>query len=692
MIKVYVDNTEVLCDKNIVIEEEMLNTSSVILNNVFPKAWETNKDYVSNFYYPPDYSKCLIYEDIPQRLPSAYQEVEYIESTGTQYIDTGMKFKQNNSVEIEIQGLENTSAKIFGSRSSATSNNFSILTGLVGGTLSLVTDFQNYQNNRLSVNITNALSDKYTIKINNSKMCINETEQAISTYTNFTTPGNVYIFSASGTYPAGYVNVSTKLYSCKMWTGTTLVRNFVPCYRKSDNVIGLYDTVNNTFYTNAGTGDFSKGNDIPIQNLLFCGIARNTGEISLNPRYPHYCSLQVLDFKDFLSQGETLDFVLTNITIGDAIQKIIDTVSDYGFVLGNIDIIGSDDIIGTYSTLEKTAYDVFNYLADMTQSKWTTRMIDQYTVAVDFYDPTLMPTGTQIEYTTQFFEDYGINDMSFSYSTNDYRNKQTMTSDEVFGNVAQNETIIADGYSQTFALGQKVGEPVSITVNGVSQTFTTNDKKEIGITADFYYTSGDNMIESEATITVGSLIEISYLPIIKGRQIITNTSEVERIALATGRKGVIARYENRSDATTSNELQKIGQAYIQYKGSPEILLTIKSTQNTWNVGQVVEFDAPLNELSTSYLVKRKTINIISTVDTVFYTYELSSNFNSENAINYFDNQRAKNSGNIGEGEFVDRNIDIENTANIIFSNTTFSEVVPIGDNELNCELNAPLIV
>ena len=450
MIKVYIDNTEVLCDKNIVIEEEMLNTSSVILNNVFPKAWDTDKDYVSNFYYPPDYSKCLIYDVQPTLLPSEYQEVDYIESSGTQYIDTGMKANQNTSVEITIEGLTNSSAKILGSRSSATSNNFSILTGLVGGTLSLVTDFQNYQNNRLSVNITNGLNDKYTIKINNSKMSINETEQAISSYTNFTTPGNIYIFNASGTYPAGYINASTKLYYCKVWNNGTLVRNFIPCYRKSDNVIGLYDTVNDTFYTNAGTGDFTYGTEVLYETLLFCGIARNTGEISLNPRYPHYCSLQVLDFKDFLSQGETLDFVLTNITVADAIQQIVNTVSSYGFVLGNIDIIGADDVIGAYSTLEKTAYDVFNYLADITQSKWTTRMIDENTVAIDFYDPSLMPEGTGIEYTTQFFEDYGINDMSFSYSTNDYRNKQIMTSDEVYGSVAQNETKTADGYSQTF--------------------------------------------------------------------------------------------------------------------------------------------------------------------------------------------------------------------------------------------------
>ena len=38
-----------------------------------------------------------------------------------------------------------------------------------------------------------------------------------------------------------------------------LVRNFVPCYRKSDNIIGMYDTITRTFYTNKGTDTFIKG-------------------------------------------------------------------------------------------------------------------------------------------------------------------------------------------------------------------------------------------------------------------------------------------------------------------------------------------------------------------------------------------------------------------------------------------------
>ena len=698
--KVLVNNEEVLCDKNIVIEEEMLNTSSVILNNVFPKLWEQDKDYVSRFYYPPDYSKCLIYnsdeeipsEDYGDRLPSEYQEVEYIEADGDQYIDTGMTLSEKNEAELKISNITYGNTKIFGSRTSATSDNFAVISTAT----SLVCDFYNYNNNRLTV--STPIAEPITIKTGRNGLQINDNTKSITTFSSFTTPDNAYIFSGSGTFPAAYTNAKARLYYCKIRLYDTyiygeLVRDFVPCYRKSDNEIGLYDLVTNTFFTNAGTGSFTKGADVdPLKNVLFCGMVRNTGEISLNPRYPHYCNLQVLDFKDFLSQGETLDFVLTEVSVREAIEKIVSTISDYGFVVGNINIIGADDIIGAYSTLEKTAYDVFNYLADITQSKWTTRMVSRKKVAIDFYDPSLMPTGTPIQYTNQFFEDYGINDMSFNYSTNDYRNRQVMTSDEVYGNIQQSQTLVANGYQTQYTTEQKIGQIEKITVDGVEKTFIKNTEKDLGQVADFYYTVGEKAFESEATLNAGQIVIIYYTPIIKGRQVITNSNEIERVANSIGRKGVIARYENRSDATTSDELQKIGQAYIQYKGSPEITLTVESTQNTWNVGEVVNFNAPLPELTTNYLVKKKTINIISTVDTIFYTYEMTSSFNTENAINYFDNQRSKNSGNIGEGEFIDRNVSVENTANIIFYDTTIG--IPISvtyDNTIECSLNAPFI-
>ena len=140
---------------------------------------------------------------------------------------------------------------------------------------------------------------------------------------------------------------------------------------------------------------------------------------------------------------------------------------------------------------------------------------------------------------------------------------------------------------------------------------------------------------------------------------------------------------------------QIGQTYIKYKGIPEIKLTIKTEGvDLFNIGQQAYFDIPdLQEIATNYMVKKKVIEITKTGNSgvVFYTYELSSSYNSEQAINYFDNQRNKNTGNIDEGKFITRNIDIENTANIIFDNLQTTELTPVGDNVLNCILNAPLI-
>ena len=491
--KVLINEEEVICNKDFTIKEEMLNTPSVILNNVYPKAWETAKDYTTNFYHPQDYSKCKI---------------------------------------LDVDGEDET--------------------------------------------------------------------------------------------------------------------------------------------------------------LLFCGVVKNSGNISLNPREPHYSTLQILDFKTFLSEGETLDFVIANKTILEAIEQIIDAMSEYGFVLGNVDIEASNDVIGAYSTLNKTAYDVFNYIADITQSRWTTRMVDEDSVAIDFYDPNKLPLGTAINYNTTFFCNNLIDDISYSYNTQDYRNKQVMTSNEVYGNINQIQTIIADGYATQFLVEQKIGQIQSISVNGVQKTFTTNTEKQIGYTADFYYTIGNSTFESARTISLGSTIIIEYIPIIRGRQIITNNTEISRIADVTDRKGVVARYENRSDATTNTELRLIGESYIKYKGKPEILLTIKTRKNLWNVGNRVQFNAPIQELALEYMVKAKETNYITTIDTLFYTYTLTSNFNSESAINYFDNQRAKNNGNIGEGEYINRNVDYESSATIIFYDTDYEVITMTGDNELQSTLSSPL--
>jgi len=438
--------------------------------------------------------------------------------------------------------------------------------------------------------------------------------------------------------------------------------------------------------------------EIIEKDTIFSGIVKNTSNISLNPREPKYCSLQILDYKTLLSEGKTLDFVISNKTIKEAIEMVINAVSGYGFEKGNINILNPNEIIGTYSTENKTAYDVFQYLADISGAKWNCRRKNDTTMYIDFNDPSLMPKGKDIDYTQEWFCDNNLVDLKFNYNTGDYRNKQVILSDEVEADIDYITNFYADGYTDEYILPNNIFNIHSIKLNGVEKTVSSEEEKEIGIYADFYYKTGGNVITSNKVLGRGNAIEVSYTPIIKGREVLYNDSEIERISNQLDIDGVISRYETRNDETDSNKLLAIGSTYLRYKGEAEITLTIKThNKDIYQVGQMVYFNAPIEELRKNYMVKSKDINMVvnngvpgDDIFDVFYTYTLSSSFNSEKAINWFDNQRNKLAGNIAEGEYISRNIDIRESTNIIWNNLRVEEITNIsGDNKLNSILNAP---
>lgn len=53
-----------------------------------------------------------------------------------------------------------------------------------------------------------------------------------------------------------------KIYSVSLERDGTIVADLVPCYRKADGEIGMYDIVSNTFFTNVGTGTFARGGNV----------------------------------------------------------------------------------------------------------------------------------------------------------------------------------------------------------------------------------------------------------------------------------------------------------------------------------------------------------------------------------------------------------------------------------------------
>lgn len=77
------------------------------------------------------------------------------------------------------------------------------------------------------------------------------------------------------------------------------VFNLIPCYRKSDGVIGMYDLVSKVFYTNEGTGTFTKGNDVQYKIPIKVSAKNLVNIPDMNIKFADY-------YENYFPQNPTL--------------------------------------------------------------------------------------------------------------------------------------------------------------------------------------------------------------------------------------------------------------------------------------------------------------------------------------------------------------------------------------------------
>lgn len=182
-----------------------------------------------------------------------YTVLSYLQSTGTQYIDTGFKANNNTSVETQVMFSENKTASIYSSRTGLNSSSYSLFT--IGG---LPTRFD-YSNTTYSSSYTPTLNTKVKLYANKNLYYVDDTLMATATEATFTSTGNMFIFVSytSGANPTSLTNYAKiKMYYFKVWDNGTLVRDMIPVKDKS-GVACFYDKVNSQYYYNAGTGTFT---------------------------------------------------------------------------------------------------------------------------------------------------------------------------------------------------------------------------------------------------------------------------------------------------------------------------------------------------------------------------------------------------------------------------------------------------
>ena len=191
----------------------------------------------------------LVEADSPDCKP--YTQLSYVERTNDYKgsIDLGLDVKVNFKAEIQINATSINGSIFLGDRTTTSDKN----------------DFRFF-----------AASNKPYFDIGSSRAYINTTSSFITgvTYTvtlenyKLTVVGNGYNRSQTGTTQTSSVvnqfhwylfkNITitgdcAKVYYIKIWNGNTLVGDFIPVRRNSDNVITMYNKVTNTFCDVLGT-------------------------------------------------------------------------------------------------------------------------------------------------------------------------------------------------------------------------------------------------------------------------------------------------------------------------------------------------------------------------------------------------------------------------------------------------------
>lgn len=183
-------------------------------------------------------------------LPNGYTRLEYIESSGTQYIDTGVIAKTGIESKMEFSFTKVPSdAGMLGARKSG--NRFYIVHYYGSFTIG----YGEYYTTGVKATAGTKYAIESALLLNEQSMYINGEEVIFKGDSSSLDLGlNLYLFGANYNGSAKYLS-SARCYSCKIYDNSVLVRDFVPCVDPS-GVYGMYDVVGRQFYS-SNSGSFT---------------------------------------------------------------------------------------------------------------------------------------------------------------------------------------------------------------------------------------------------------------------------------------------------------------------------------------------------------------------------------------------------------------------------------------------------
>ena len=198
-------------------------------------------------------------------LPLGYTLLDYLQSSGTQYIDTDYVPNSDTRIEADVY-VPTTATFLFGSRSGTTGADQRRF-GLYN-TPSSTWNPQFGQNNYTGIP-SGAGNEWVNIEMDKSGFYIDGTLEKEFNQETFTGEFNLYLFACNTADTTISYSSGVRFRNYRIYDNTTLVHDLLPAKRDSDNELGFYDLVSGAFLTNSGTGDFVAGNPVSDPIIVY---------------------------------------------------------------------------------------------------------------------------------------------------------------------------------------------------------------------------------------------------------------------------------------------------------------------------------------------------------------------------------------------------------------------------------------
>lgn len=183
-------------------------------------------------------------------LPSTYTQLEFIYNPSGAYIDCGIK--PTYTFEYELKASLMSGVLVFGTQYTNDSSDYRLFQ-----TQSKF--FFDVGTQRLSGLSNSNFTYPYHVKVGNYYIELADTGERISA-TTFDEKMNNAALSSNLWLLFNNSSVKGNIYLFKVWDNGKLIRDYIPVRSKADNTVGLYDLVENKFYTSPN-GIAFKGSD-----------------------------------------------------------------------------------------------------------------------------------------------------------------------------------------------------------------------------------------------------------------------------------------------------------------------------------------------------------------------------------------------------------------------------------------------